>query len=116
MSLKFKIGQPKPLKMSPGINGMPIGLQNLMVNLVELEKDSEVPSHRHPEEQATFIFKGELDFELEGEKFKLGPGEGVLIPSNRSHSARASKKTLAYDCFSPLRYDYLEKLKNTTGI
>jgi quercetin dioxygenase-like cupin family protein len=84
-----------------------------MVNLVELDKDSVVPSHRHHEEQATFVFKGELQFELEGEKFTLGPGEGVLIPSNMNHSARAIKWTLAYDCFSPPRHDYLAKAKQT---
>jgi len=50
------------------------------------------------------------EFELAGEKFRLGPGEGVLIPVDMKPSAKALKKTLAQDCFSPPRWDYLEKL------
>jgi len=111
MSAKFKIEQKKPLPMLPGIDCSPLAMERLMVNLVELKKKSEVPSHRHFEEQVTFIFRGELEFELEGKKFRLGPGEGALIPRNARHSARALKKTLAVDSFSPPRWDYLEKLK-----
>jgi quercetin dioxygenase-like cupin family protein len=111
MKYKFRIDDEKPLKMSNGIDGMPVGLDELMVNLVSLKKDSVVTSHRHFEEQATFVFEGELDFELEGEKFKLGKGEGVIIPANANHSARAVANSLVYDCFAPPRFDYLEKLK-----
>ena len=111
MSKKFKIKQSKPLKMAKGIQGMPIGLKKLMVNLVALDKDAIVPEHTHKHEQSTFIFNGELMFELEGERFMLGPGDGILIPANASHSARATRPTLAYDCFCPPRRDYLSKLK-----
>jgi quercetin dioxygenase-like cupin family protein len=112
MAKKFKISGPKPLKMARGIEGMPIGLEKLMVNLVRLDKNAVVPEHAHKEEQATFIFSGELAFTLQGKKFRLQPGDGILIPANAKHGAKAVKKTLAYDCFCPPRYDYLEKLKS----
>ena len=113
MAEKFTINDPdKPLKMLKGVDGRPIGMQELMINLVSLKKDAVVTSHKHYEEQSTFIFKGELLFELEGEKFTLGHGEGILIPANANHSARATKKTLAFDCFAPPRWDYLEKLES----
>jgi len=111
MSFKFRIDQRKPLKMALGISGLPLGLKALMVNLVELKKGSIVPSHRHDQEQVTFIFKGGLNFELEGKRFDLKPGEGVLVPANAVHGARALKKTLAVDSFAPPRWDYLDKIK-----
>jgi len=110
MVKKYKIDGTKPLKMLKGINGMPVGLKKLMVNLVRLEKNSVVPEHAHKEEQVTFIFSGALAFSLEGQKFLLQPGDCILIPSNAPHSAKAIKKTLACDSFSPPRHDYLEKL------
>jgi quercetin dioxygenase-like cupin family protein len=115
MSAKFKIDQKKPLPLLPGIDSSPLTLKRLMVNLVELKKKSVVPPHTHSQEQLTFIFSGKLAFELEGKKFILGPGEGVLIPGNARHSARALQKTLAVDSFSPPRKDYLQKLKRLSG-
>ena len=112
MAKKYKIEGPKPLKMAKGIDGMPVGLKKLMVNLVKLDKNSRVPEHRHKEEQVTFIFSGALAFSLEGQKFLLKPGDCILIPAHAAHSAKAIKKTLACDSFSPPRYDYLEKLKS----
>ncbi len=111
MKLKFKLDDKKPLQMAKGIISLPLALEKIMVNIVELEKGAEVPEHSHPEEQISLIIEGELEFELEGERFLLASGEGVLIPANAPHRAKALKKTLAYDCFSPPRWDYLEKLK-----
>lgn len=110
MIRKFRINDSKPLKMAEGIVGLPMGLGKVMINVVELAPGSVIPLHHHPEEQISLILEGELDFELDGEKFQLGPGEGVLIPAQMPHQAQASKKTLAYDCFSPPRRDYLEKV------
>ena len=111
MKFKFQLSQKKPLKMAEGISSLPLALEPVMVNIVEMEEGSEVPEHSHPQEQISLILEGELEFELEGEKFLLKAGEGVLIPKNASHRAKARKKTLAYDIFSPPRWDYLEKLK-----
>jgi quercetin dioxygenase-like cupin family protein len=111
MSIKFTVSDYKPLKMAEGITGLPLGLDKVMVNIVDLDEGAIVPLHKHPEEQVTLILKGALEFELEGESFVLHTGEGVLIPANAEHWARAAKPTLAYDCFSPPRKDYLEKVK-----
>ena len=111
LELKFRLDDQKPLKMAEGIVGLPLGLEKAMINIVELAAGSEIPLHRHPEEQISLILKGELAFELGGKKFKLKAGEGVLIPAELPHRARAVKKTLAYDCFAPPRWDYLEKVK-----
>lgn len=111
LKLKFRLADQKPLAMAKGINSLPLGLEKVMINVVELERGSMIPLHRHPEEQISLIISGELDFELEGEKFKLGPGDGLLIPADRPHQAKALKKTLAYDCFSPPRRDYLERIR-----
>jgi quercetin dioxygenase-like cupin family protein len=110
MKFRFKLDDKKPMKMSEGIYALPVGMEKLMVNLLDMEKGSEIPVHCHKEEQVSLIIKGELGFVLDGKKFRLKAGEGVLIPSNMKHGAKAIKKTFAYDCFSPPRWDYLEKL------
>ncbi len=111
MKLRFRLDDKKPLVMAKGINGLPIGLEKAMINIVELEPDSVIPVHSHPEEQISLIISGELEFEMGDDKFRLGPGEVLLIPANLKHGAKSLKKTLAYDCFSPPRWDYLEKIR-----
>lgn len=110
MKFRFKLDDKKRMRMAEGIYALPIGMEKLMVNLVDMEKGSEIPVHRHKEEQVSLIIKGELEFELNGKKFRLKTGQGVLIPANTEHGAKALRRTLAYDCFSPPRWDYLEKL------
>lgn len=112
MKRKFRVDEKKTLKMAEGIYGLPMGLEKIMLNLVSFEPGAEIPEHHHPHEQISLVIEGELEFELEGEKFSLKAGEGVLIPSEMKHGAKARKKTLAYDCFSPPRWDYLKKQKH----
>lgn len=105
----------KPLDLADRIRSSPIGMKNIMINLVELEKGAVIPGHSHKEEQVSLVIEGELEFEICGEKIRLGPGEGILCGSGEPHSAVALEKSLVYDVFSPPRYDYLERLKNSSN-
>jgi len=45
-----------------------------------------VALHRHPSYQETFIvLEGQFDFEVDGERHSLGPGELVVIPRGAVH-------------------------------
>jgi len=115
MKKTFRMNDDKPLQLADRIRSLPIGMKNIMINLVELEKGAVLPGHSHEEEQVSLVIEGELEFEICGEKTRMGPGEGILCGSGEPHSAVALEKTLVYDVFSPPRYDYLERLKNSPG-
>lgn len=52
-----------------------------------------VDLHRHPAFQETFVvLEGRFDFEADGERYSLGPGETLVIPRGASHG---------YTCTSP---------------
>jgi quercetin dioxygenase-like cupin family protein len=52
-----------------------------------------VDLHRHPAFQETFVvLEGRFDFEADGERYSLGPGETLVVPRGASHG---------YICTSP---------------
>jgi quercetin dioxygenase-like cupin family protein len=52
-----------------------------------------VDLHRHPAFQETFVvLEGRFDFEADGERYSLGPGETLVVPRGAAHG---------YTCTSP---------------
>ena len=41
--------------------------------------------HDHPHEQMVYILQGTIDFHIEGEVVRLGPGGMLVIPPNAHH-------------------------------
>ncbi len=81
--------------------------EKAMVAKLLLKKGCVVPAHHHENEQITWIMKGALEFEIDGEKFILKEGETLLIPSNSVHKAVAVEDTIDVDIFSPPRQDWI---------
>ena len=81
---------------------------NIMVSLVEMTPGSVVPPHSHPQEQAGYVLEGELEFTMEGEKTRVGPGGVFFIPGDMEHAVVVTSLGTAkvVDIFSPLRDDY----------
>ena len=91
-----------------GITLKSVSGEKTMMTIFEFEPNSVIPSHKHPHEQITYVIEGEMEFLLEGESKVLQAGDGVVIPSNREHSARVlSKQAKAVDAWYPVREDYL---------
>jgi quercetin dioxygenase-like cupin family protein len=70
-----------------------------------------VPTHRHHNEQITYILEGALQFFLgedEEEVHTVRAGEVLVIPSDVPHRAVALEDTLDVDVFSPPRQDWLD--------
>ena len=45
-----------------------------------------VDLHRHPAFQETFVgLEGRFDFEVDGKRYSLGPGETLVVPRGASH-------------------------------
>jgi quercetin dioxygenase-like cupin family protein len=78
-----------------------------MLGLIKLKKGAVVPAHKHLSEQITFILKGALKFTISGKDYTVRGGEVLIIPSNVVHEAVALEDTDDFDCFSPLRHDWL---------
>ena len=83
----------------------------MMIAQVFLARGAVVPTHRHENEQITYILEGALHFWIgeEGEEeVVVRAGEVLHIPSGVPHRARALEDTLDVDVFSPPRADWLD--------
>ncbi len=69
-----------------------------------------VSSHRHPEEQVSYIRRGRFRFRVEGEEEReIGEGDVVLLKSNVEHELQALEEgSQDLQIFSPVRADLLE--------
>jgi quercetin dioxygenase-like cupin family protein len=75
--------------------------------VVELEPNSLVAEHRHPNEQVGIIVKGRLRFKVGAEVRDLREGDTYVIPGGVPHEALAGPDgAVAIDVFSPVRGDW----------
>jgi len=81
--------------------------KRVMLAQIILKKGCCVVSHRHENEQITFVIEGLLEFTLPNRKVRVGEGQVLVVPSNSEHGAVALEDTLEFDIFSPIREDWL---------
>ncbi len=66
------------------------------------------PPHSHPHEQVTYVAEGEVNFFLDGEPTRLGPGDLVTVPPDVPHTIQLlTKNVRLVDTFTPLREDFM---------
>lgn len=63
--------------------------------------------HQHPHTQITYVVSGEFEFEIEGEKKVVKPGDTMLKKDGVVHGCKCLKKGVLLDIFSPIREDFL---------
>lgn len=89
--------------------------ERMMLAQVYLDKGAIVPTHKHENEQLTWIVEGALRFWIgeedapDRQEIVVKAGETLFIPSNVPHKAEALEDTLDVDVFSPPRQDWLDK-------
>ena len=107
--MEFKVIRELPSKqLAPGVTMRSVFLKNVMVTFVELSAGAVVPLHSHPHEQISVMISGSLLFKVAGEERTARAGEVVLIPSGVEHGVVAAEgPALVYDCWSPIRQDYI---------
>lgn len=81
---------------------------SMMLVKVELAEGFVGDIDQHPEEQLSFIEKGQVEFEVDGEKRILNPGDTQYIPSSIQHRVKVLEECVILDMFSPIRKDLLE--------
>jgi quercetin dioxygenase-like cupin family protein len=99
-----------PVEMLPGVVRRTLCSADRMT-LAEftLDKDAVVPLHTHEHEQAGYVVRGRVLFEIGGETRELRAGDGYLAGSNVPHAVTALEPSVAIDIFSPPRTEYLER-------
>jgi quercetin dioxygenase-like cupin family protein len=97
--------------LNAGLGRRLISGDQVMVAHVYFTAGTEVPRHRHHNEQITYILEGTLQFFLgedEEHVHTVHAGEVLVIPSDVPHRAVALEDTLDVDVFSPPRQDWLD--------
>ena len=76
--------------------------------MIYLKKGCIVPLHSHENEQMSTVYKGALQFQLDGKEIVVRPGETLRIPPRMPHSALALEDTEEMDAFAPVRQDWID--------
>lgn len=63
--------------------------------------------HSHPHVQSTYVKSGRFRFEMDEEKFEVGPGDSFVIPSGAIHGCVCLEPGTLIDGFTPRRDDFL---------
>jgi quercetin dioxygenase-like cupin family protein len=96
---------PKPIW--DGVAARVVQGEQITLAVVELEPGALVPEHHHPNEQLGIVLQGSIDFRIEQETSRLGPGGTWTIPSDAPHEARAGAEgAVVIDVFAPPRADW----------
>lgn len=81
----------------------------LMMVEVTFKKGAVGDVHKHYHEQVSYVAKGKLEFNLNGEKKVLTPGDSIYIDSDCVHGLVALEEgSVIVDIFTPQREDFLK--------
>lgn len=74
-----------------------------------IEPGSEIPEHKHPQEQIAYCLQGEATFKIGDKTFLIKKGYSFLIPANIVHSGKITgdEEYICLESFSPPRTDLL---------
>ena len=64
-------------------------------------KNTFIPTHRHPFDEVRIIVKGQILYNVDGNKLLLREGDKIIIPSNTKHSKKIQSDE---DCISICAY------------
>lgn len=96
--------------LDAGIRRKVVSLDRLMLVLYHLPAGLVTDrDHRHPHEQAAYVFSGRVRVTVRDQSEELGPGSGYLVPPMVKHFLEALEDSVVLDCFSPPREDFLEQ-------
>ena len=108
---KFRWDDMPREELSTGLTRRLVTGDKVMIAHVYFTKGTEVPLHRHDNEQLTYILEGTLQFffgENDEQTQTVQAGEVLVIPSDLPHRAVALEDTLDVDVFAPPRQDWLD--------
>jgi quercetin dioxygenase-like cupin family protein len=103
----YNINDREKIELVQGINARTFWGENILLAVVDLDPNADLPNHSHPHEQGGIVIDGQLELTIAGETRLLEPGDVYIIPGGVEHSARTgSGPTRVMDVFSPVREEY----------
>ena len=81
--------------------------ESLMVVEVYFEKGAEGVVHHHPHEQIAYVLKGKFEFNVDGEKQVVGPGDTIFVEADKPHGTICLEQGILLDIFTPYRKDFV---------
>ena len=98
-----------PQQIWNGLTGRTVHGEQLTLSLIELDPESKVPEHSHPNEQVGILISGSMTFRVGDETKELGPGETWIILADVPHSVIAGPDgAVVIEVFAPPRSDWLD--------
>lgn len=94
-------------KMNPLLSRRCIHTPQMTVARLWIGKGAVVPMHEHVNQQVTMLETGELEFEMDGRRIVLKPGDALVIPPHVPHRVTALEESTATDLFTPAREDWI---------
>jgi quercetin dioxygenase-like cupin family protein len=74
-------------EVRPGIFGATVHTPQLTATLYRYSPGSSWEEHQHSQDQITTVLEGVIDFVVDGEPVRLGPGQLAALPGGTPHSA-----------------------------
>ena len=94
---------------APGIERKILAYTNeLMCVENHFEKGAVGALHHHPHTQITYVVSGQFEFEINGVKKIVNPGDTMLKKDSVEHGCVCLKKGVLLDIFTPMREDFLK--------
>ncbi len=95
------------MELAPGVHTRTFWGEQMLLSLVEVDANTEMPLHNHPHEQGGIIIEGEFEIGIGGEVKLLKPGDMYIIPGGVEHYAKAhATKVVALGIYSPVREEF----------
>jgi len=107
-----------PIGIWNGVLARTVDGEQCSFGVVELDPDSVVPEHRHPNEQLGIVVSGSVRFRVGDEERELAPGGTWHIPPNVPHEVTTGPAgAVVLDVFAPPREDWaaLERSQPTAA-
>ena len=84
MSYTYNPDEINRRELAPGVFLRTMWGEKIMMSVVEITANSEVPMHQHPHEQAGMVLEGEFDFTIGGVTTRVKAGDTYIIPEGRA--------------------------------
>ena len=62
--------------------------------------------HHHPHTQITYVVSGQFEFEIDGVKKVVNPGDSMLKKDSVPHGCVCLKEGILLDIFTPMRQEF----------
>ncbi|MBI3954073.1 MAG: cupin domain-containing protein [Chloroflexi bacterium] len=94
-------------QLLPGVRIRTFWGDKVLLSLVDLAPDAEVPPHTHPHEQAGMVLEGEATMMVGDETRAVRAGDIYIVPGGAVHAVKnGASRARFLDIFSPVREEY----------